>query len=141
MRSVIDTDTFSLVTQTKGRIPTLPFVDIKNTILGKKYSLSLVFPDRTTSTQLHKQWKHENGPANILSFPVTNTSGEIFISLDAARTECKTFGLSYTDYVGFLFIHGLLHLEGMNHSDIMEQAEQRWCKRFGIAFPYDYYAS
>lgn len=141
MRSVIDTDTFTLVTQTQGRIPTLSFVDIKNGIVGKKYSVSLVFPNRTVSTQLHKQWKQQDGPANILSFPVTKDSGEIFISLEAARTECKKFGLDFTNYVGFLFIHGLLHLKGMDHGAIMEQAEQKYCKRFGIVFPSDYYSS
>lgn len=141
MRSVIDTDTFTLFSQTSGRIPSLPFVDAKNAILGKKYQLSLVFANRTTSTQLHKEWKHADGPANILSFPITNDSGEIFISLEAARTECKKFGLDFTNYVGFLFIHGLLHLKGLDHGDIMEQAEKRWCKKFTIMFPNDYYAS
>ncbi len=141
MRCIIDTDAFTLLSETSGRIPNLPFVDAKNAILGKRYNLSLVFPDAKKSTELHLDWKDEDGPANILSFPISKNAGEIFISLDAAKTECKKFGLDYKNYVGFLFIHGLLHLKGLDHGDIMEQAEKRFCKRFAIAFPDAYYSS
>lgn len=139
MRSVIDTDTLTLVAETQGRIPNLPFVDAKNTILGAHYNLSIVFPSRKKSTELHIDWKSEDGPANILSFPLTKNSGEIFISLDAARTEHAKFGLDYDNYIGFLLIHGMLHLKGMDHGAIMEKAEKRFCKQFGITFPEAYY--
>ncbi len=139
MRSVIDTDTLTLVAETQGRIPPLPFVDAKNAILGKRYNLSIVFPSVATSTKLHLDWKHEDGPANILSFPISATSGEIFISLEAAKQQHTVFGLSYDDYIGFLLIHGMLHLKGMDHGAIMEKAEKRFCKKFGITFPEAYY--
>ena len=141
MRSVIDTDTLTLIAETKGRIPNLPFVDVKNAILGKRYNLSIVFPSVQRSTELHIDWKNEDGPANILSFPISKTNGEIFISLEAARNEHEKFGLSYDDYIGFLLIHGMLHLKGMDHGAIMEKAEAQYCKKFGITFPYAYYGS
>lgn len=141
MRSVIDTDNLTLIAETKGRIPTLPFVDVKESILGKKYNLSIVFPSVKRSTELHIDWKNEDGPANILSFPITQTSGEIFISLEAAKKEHAKFGLDYDDYIGFLLIHGMLHLKGMDHGAIMEKAEAKYCKKFGITFPSEYYGS
>ena len=141
MRSVIDTDNLTLIAETKGRIPTLPFVDAKNAILGKNYNLSIVFPSVARSTELHIDWKNEGGPANILSFPIAQNVGEIFISLEAAKKEHAKFGLSYDDYIGFLFIHGMLHLKGMDHGAIMETAEAKYCKKFGIQFPHEYYGS
>lgn len=141
MRSVIDTDNLTLIAETKGRIPTLPFVDAKNAILGADYNLSIVFPSVKKSTELHLDWKNESGPANILSFPISKTVGEIFISLEAAKKEHAKFGLAYDHYVGFLLIHGMLHLKGMDHGAIMEKAEAKYCKKFGITFPTAYYGS
>ena len=36
---------------TKGKLPRLPFVDIKDSVLGKKYSLSLIHPEFWGSIQ------------------------------------------------------------------------------------------
>ena len=61
--------------------------------------------------------------SNVLSFPLSKTSGEILI--------CKAAAKPYT--VEFLFIHGLLHLKGLKHGAIMEGEESRLLKRFGFA--------
>ncbi len=46
---------------------------------------------------------------------------------------CKDFNLSKEGYIAFLFIHGLLHLKGHDHGDIMESLERRYMKKFAIA--------
>lgn len=35
-------------------------------------------------------------------------------------------------YLAFLFIHGLLHLRGMDHGDTMEDEERRIMQQFGL---------
>jgi rRNA maturation RNase YbeY len=125
-------DNLTITNQTRTKIPVIPFVEIKNTILGKNYELSLVFPNKKTATELHEDWKDKSGPANILSFPLEKNVGEIFISLDQAKTECKKFDRAYENYVAFLFIHGCAHLLGHTHGTAMEAFEKKIRAKFKI---------
>ncbi len=125
-------DNLSITRETKGKLPCLPFLHIKNEILGKNYELSLVFINRKRAIQMHKDWKSKNDPVNILSFPLSKNEGEIVISLEKARTECKNFDRTYENYLGFLFIHGCVHLKGYAHGNKMESLEKKYRAKFGI---------
>jgi rRNA maturation RNase YbeY len=127
-----DSENFSIHRETKGKPPRLPFVGIKNEILGEQYELSLVFIGRNRAIQMHKDWKSKNDPVNILSFPLSKTEGEIFISLEKARSECKKFDRTYENYLAFLFIHGCSHLKGFVHGNKMEAFEKQIRAKFGI---------
>ncbi len=118
--------------ETDGKLPRLPFLRIKNLILGTDYELSLAFVGRNKAIALHKKWKSRNDPVNILSFPFSKTEGEIIISLEKARRECKHFGRSYENYLTFLFIHGCVHLKGYTHGNAMEKEEKKYRELFGI---------
>jgi rRNA maturation RNase YbeY len=122
----------TITSETRTKVPTVPWVAIKNAILGKKYELSLVFPNKKTATELHEDWKNKPGPVNILSFPIDENVGEIFISLDQAKTECKNFDRDYENYVAFLFIHGCAHLLGHKHGTEMEKFELTIRKKFKV---------
>lgn len=118
---------------TSGDIPVgIDFLGIKNHVLGKDYELSLVFPDLHTAELLHLEWKNKPGPATVLSFPLSDTSGEMFISLSKARQVAHTFERSYHNFVAFLFIHGLVHLKGYDHGSTMEGIEAEARQKFGI---------
>jgi rRNA maturation RNase YbeY len=125
-------DNLVISSETRTKIPVVSWVEIKNAILGKKYELSLVFPNKKNATELHLDWKDKSGPANILSFPLDKNLGEIFISLDAAKTECKKFDRDYQNYVAFLFIHGCAHLKGHTHGNTMEAYEKKIRAKFGV---------
>lgn len=122
----------SITRITSGDIPPLDFASIKNHVLGKKYQLSLVFVDPKRSAELHEEWKGKAGPADILSFPFSDTEGEMFICLSKARTKAKEFDRSYHNFLAFLFIHGLVHLKGYDHGSTMEAIEQKARDHFGI---------
>ncbi|MDB5266475.1 MAG: hypothetical protein JWN89_290 [Parcubacteria group bacterium] len=116
--------TFSIknTTRTSPRsLRGIPFEEIKNAILGKSYELSLVFCGDALSHRLNLTYRQKDKPTNVLSFPLTKDSGEIFIHLKLAKNE-----------VGFLFVHGLLHLKGMEHGATMEKAEQKFRKKFNV---------
>lgn len=132
MTTKILSDNLVITNETRKTIPTVPFVEIKNAILGKNYELSLVFPNVATATQLHLDWKNKPGPVNILSFPIEKNVGEIFISLHQAKNECKKFDREYTNYIAFLFVHGCAHLKGHTHGNAMEAYEKKIRKKFGI---------
>jgi len=116
----------------KGKLPRLPFEQIKNHLLGKKYDLSLVFIGDKSSRNLNKKYRKKDYPTNVLSFPIDKDSGEIFINLRKTEREAKNYGHSVKKHVAYLFIHGLLHLKGMDHGSTMESTEKKVLKKFGF---------
>jgi len=125
-------ETFSIRNMTKGKTPHLPFRDIKEAILGKKYSLSLVLIGSQRGRSLNEKFRNKTTIPNVLSFPLETTEGEIFITPARARTQAKKFGKTERQMIGYLFIHGLLHLKGMDHGSTMDKAEQRFCTQFQL---------
>lgn len=103
----------------------IPFTKLKNTVLRRNYELSLVFIDSAHSKRLNRTYRGKNKPTNVLSFPLSNNFGEIFIDLVTAKKEARKFGMSFKTFVTFLFIHAVLHLKGMRHGATMEKAEQQ----------------
>ena len=122
---------------TKGRPPRLPFEAIKDAVLGKKYDLSLVFIGDKRSRKLNYEFKGKDKPTNVLSFPYDKSSGEMFINLKQVERDTVAFKQNAKNLTGFFFIHGCLHLKGHDHGSTMSKAEQRYCKRFGIPYPFD----
>jgi len=117
---------------TKGKPPRLPFSDMKKAVLGKKYDLSLVFIGSTRSHTLNKTYRGKDKPANVLSFPLSDIEGEIFIDLALAKKEARRFQKKYPQFIGLLFIHGLFHLKGLCHGSTMEKKEATVRKKFSI---------
>ena len=123
---------FTITNKTKSTLPSVPFVNIKNAVLGKDYSLSLVFIGKNKSLDLNFSYRGKNNPTNILSFPLNKNTGEIFITPALAKKEAKAFGRQTDNFVAFLFIHGLVHLKGFEHSSRMEAEETKFRKKFGV---------
>ena len=103
----------------------IPFTNLKNSVLGRDFELSLVFVDNIFSKRLNRTYRGKNKSADVLSFPLSKKSGEIFIDLITAKKEMGKFQMPYRKFVTFLFIHGLLHLKGMKHGITMERREKK----------------
>ncbi len=121
-----------IVNKTRGKHPRLPFLEIKNTVLGKNYALSLVFIGSKRSRALNKRYRKKDYPANVLAFQLSEDEGEMFIDLAEARKEAQAFHTSYVKFTGMLFVHGLFHLKGYDHGSTMEKKESEIRKKFGI---------
>ena len=123
---------FNITNTTKEKIPKHPFKKMAERVLGADYDLSLTIVDATEIQKINKQNRNKNQPTDILSFPLTDTVGEIFLCLSEARKEAPKFDRNYENFVGFLVIHGLMHLKGFDHSSTMEDNEMIIRKEFGI---------
>ena len=125
---------FQIRINTKSNPPIggLPFGDIKDDVLGKNYELSLVFIGSTLSRRLNRELRGKDKPANVLSFPLTKKSGEIFIDVGHATKQAHLFDETPKQFIVHLFIHGLYHLKGMDHGDKMDNAEAKTGKKFGM---------
>ncbi len=122
-------ETFSIQNTTKQKT-NIPFKKIKELILGKKYDLSLVVMGTHLSKRLNEQYKNRKGPTNILSFPISDTEGEIFINIHRASADAKKFGHTPRQHLAYLFIHGCLHLTGEPHGMRMEKLEDKYMQKF-----------
>lgn len=109
----------AIVNLTKRPAPSGPFAEYKKKILGEKYDLSLVFCNGALTHKLNRERRNKDKVANVLSFPLTKLSGEIFIKIPA-----QDFSANH------LFIHGLLHLKGFTHGSKMEAEEKRFLSSF-----------
>lgn len=125
-------DNFSLGNTTKDRIPRLPFFALKEVTLGKSYNLSIVIVGDKRSQTLNKIYRKKTYIPNVLSFPLDEKNGEIFLNLKQAKREHKARGESYEYFVGLLVVHGMLHLKGMLHGSTMEGKEAQLLAKAGI---------
>ena len=117
---------------TKAKLPRLAFLDIKNAVLGKNYELSLAFVSAAEIKRVNRIHRDIDKPTDILSFPLSETEGEMYICLTETKKEAKNFDRPYENFLAFLFIHGCVHLKGFDHGSTMERIERRFRKKFGV---------
>lgn len=122
---------FSLGHTTRS-YPRLPYEQIKNDLLGRPYSLSLVFVGPGRARALNRKNRKKTYVPNVLSFPLDDSHGEIFITPQIAKKEAKRRGMTTQGYVGYLFIHALLHLKGGRHGDTMDTLERQYCTKYNL---------
>ena len=116
---------------TRGITPRIPFARIGKHILGSRYELSLVLCGDALAKKMNARYRNKTYKANVLSFPLSKTEGEIFLNVRAGAREAKRYGVSLRARLTLLFAHACLHLKGMKHGKRMEQAEEAAVKRFG----------
>lgn len=114
----------------KGDIPEAPYLAMKEKLLGKKYDLTIVFCTPKESQERNNTYREKDYATNILSFPLSDTEGEIYISLSVVRKGAKEFEMSYSKFLHLLLIHGMLHLKGLDHGSTMEGLEDTYLKQF-----------
>lgn len=124
--------TFSIANKTRGIPARLPFKKMKEEVLGASYDLSLVLLTPREARAVTLRTKNKDKASNVLAFPLTKTSGEIFLCPSTAKKEAPLFGMPERDFLGYLFIHGLLHIKGHLHGATMEKAEQKLLARFNL---------
>lgn len=129
---ILEHKNLTVCRKTKGKLPSLPFVRIKEAVLGKEFDASVVFVSPREAQEINKIYRHKEYIPNVLSFPLTENSGEVIMSLSTIRSEAKKFGYTYTECTLFMLIHGLLHIQGHDHGDEMERLEEKFMKMFQI---------
>jgi probable rRNA maturation factor len=122
----------NITNTTKAKIPKLDFSRMRDEILGKEYELSITIVSKSKIQELNKQYRNKDVPTDILSFPLGENFGEIYINPEMTEIEAEKFGRNYENFFAFLVIHGLVHLKGFDHSSTMEGIEAHFRKIFGI---------
>ena len=78
--------------------------------LTKVGEISVVLVSDRRMSQLHRQFLHQRGPTDVLTFE----HGEIFLSVPTAKRNACRFRNSLVREMRLYIIHGLLHLHGFD---------------------------
>ncbi len=113
---------------TRQPVPNFPYAKaLAATLPG--WDMSLVFSGTKRAKHLNEVLRKKDYVPNVLSYETGKHSGEIIICLEVAKKQAPDYGMHYTEFVGFLFIHGCLHLKGQAHGTTMERQERLILKR------------
>jgi rRNA maturation RNase YbeY len=61
---------------------------------------------------------------------LSEKEGEIIMCPTVIKKEAKNFEKTFDQFLGFLVIHGMLHLKGLEHSSTMELLEEKYDKKY-----------
>jgi probable rRNA maturation factor len=87
--------------------------------------LSLECVDDRRIAALNEDFLGCTGPTNILSFPASDDAGgtvlgELALSVDTLSREIHLYGQDPREHLVRLLAHGILHLAGYDHGEIMD---------------------
>ncbi len=87
--------------------------------IEEKKNMQIIFVDQTTIHEMNKQFRDIDQPTDVLSFinddQAEPSLGDIFISIEQASIQAIDYGHSFEREIGFLAVHGYLHLKGYDH--------------------------
>lgn len=93
--------------------------------IEENYEFNIIFVSNERIKELNKMYRNIDKETDVLSFPDEdeNYIGDIFISLEKAKEQAKEYNHSLDREVGFLTVHGYLHLLGYDHQNEDEEKE------------------
>jgi probable rRNA maturation factor len=90
-------------------------------------TISLVIADDRLSQRLHRQFLAMDEPTDVLTFPLTEHSdhvqGEIVVNAELAQRAAPQVGWSAAEELLLYYLHGLLHLAGLDDQETADQVQ------------------
>jgi probable rRNA maturation factor len=117
---------------------------------AKKAELSVILTSNRAIGALNRQWRGQDKPTNVLSFPAPKQAatrgaprhlGDIVIAYETAAAEARAERKPFDHHLAHLAVHGFLHLLGYDHesdseAEAMERRERMILSRLGVPDPY-----
>ena len=92
-------------------------------------ALSVHLVSNRRIAELHRRFLHLPGPTDVITFQ----HGEIFISVETARSHARRFGNSFEGELRLYIAHGLLHLHGFDDKKPADAAEMERAQKKVVA--------
>ncbi len=91
-----------------------------------KRDFTIVFVDQKQIRKLNKTYRGKDYATDVLSFEGDSKSsfGELVISPQVIKRQAKEHGLSMQDELGYMVLHGVLHLLGYDHEKSKREANR-----------------
>ncbi|WP_026558707.1 rRNA maturation RNase YbeY [Bacillus sp. J37] len=108
--------------------------DVEDVSEGAELSVTFVTNERIQ--EVNREYRDKDQPTDVISFALEEMSegeleivgvdqprvlGDIIISIPRAREQAEDYGHSFMRELGFLSVHGLLHLLGYDHMTDSEE--------------------
>ncbi|PHS39467.1 MAG: rRNA maturation RNase YbeY [Robiginitomaculum sp.] len=149
----IDTDVrdakWQIISELDGLVKTTLSAAMSEHMSRPFTEISLLFTDDAHMRSLNRDYRGQDKPTNVLSFPTQNTVralivpvlGDIVLAFETIEHEAELRSISLADHTAHLIIHGYLHLQGLDHQNHEEEKAMETCEinalqHLGIANPY-----
>lgn len=92
-------------------------------VVDDNNNLSVIFVLNERIKELNKKYRNIDEVTDVLSFnsDEENYLGDVFIAIEKAKLQAVLYEHSLKREIGFLAVHGYLHLKGYNHSTKQEE--------------------
>ncbi|MGG6431191.1 rRNA maturation RNase YbeY [Anoxybacillus sp. D401a] len=114
--------------------------------------VSITFVDNEKIREMNRDYRGKDQPTDVISFALEEMGeeeieivgvdvppmlGDIIISVPKAREQAEEYGHSFMRELGFLAVHGFLHLLGYDHETEEEEKEmftkqEQLLQQFGL---------
>jgi probable rRNA maturation factor len=91
--------------------------------IEEKHEMNIVFLSKDQIQEMNRTYRDIDKVTDVISFPDQEEDyiGDIFICLDRAKEQALDYGHSIEREIGFLAVHGYLHLLGYDHHTEAEE--------------------
>ena len=104
-------------------------LDVKNPVV------SITVVDNNKIKEINRDYRNKDVETDVISFAFEESNdyiyedirflGEIYISIDKAKSQAEEYGHSLKREICFLTVHGLLHLLGYDHIEESDRVIMR----------------
>ena len=116
----------------------------------RRVEVHIHFVDEGPMASLNAEHMGEDGPTDVLTFPVDNPAevaaevpvllGDVVVCPSIASRQASSHAGDYQSEIALLLVHGLLHLLGHDHANPTEEAamqvrEREHLARYGLVLP------
>lgn len=110
--------------------------------LADDTELSIAFVDDKRIQKINREYRQKDQATDVISFAleddvenelfldlsgfegdIPRNIGDVMISVEKTANQAKEYGHSFERELGFLALHGFLHLNGYDHMTIVEEKE------------------
>ncbi|AGZ24458.1 MULTISPECIES: rRNA maturation RNase YbeY [Staphylococcus] len=105
--------------------------------INEDAELSITFVDKSEIQEINKMYRDKDKVTDVISFAleedepdidmsefdIPRVLGDIIICTDVAQEQSESYGHSFERELGFLALHGFLHLLGYDHMNEEDEKE------------------
>ena len=110
--------------------------------LAEPIEMSVTFMDNAAIQEINRDYRGKDAPTDVISFALEETGegevpvvfeegaspfprelGDLMISVERAKEQAEEYGHSFERELGFLALHGFLHINGYDHMTPEDEKE------------------
>lgn len=91
-----------------------------------KKELTLVFLDKKPAQKINMEFRGKDYATDVLSFDSMEPTslGELVLCPEVLKRQAKEHGLTFQKELGYMLLHGILHLLGYDHETSEKDAKE-----------------